>query len=189
MITQHVSERTKRLLQSRFGLWFVGVISFIESSLLVPIITDPFMVVYILANRNRWMKAVIVTVVTSVAGGVAAYGMAFFFSSWVLGFLSPYSLEQFTDIAARFKEETFVLTILGAITPIPYTLVGLAAGFVKGNLLVFIVASVLGRIIRYTIVGYLTYALGVQALEHIKRNLLWASVVTLTLVVVYLLVK
>jgi membrane protein YqaA with SNARE-associated domain len=188
MITQHVSDRVKHLLQSRFGLWGIGLISFVESSLLLPIITDPFMVVYILANRNRWIAAVTVTVITSVAGGVAAYGMAYFFSAWVFGFLSPESLQEFSHIAERFKEETFILTILGAITPIPYTLVGLAAGFVKGSLIVFIVASLLGRIIRYTIVGYLTFKFGHQALEHIKQNLLWVSIITLIIAVVYLLV-
>jgi membrane protein YqaA with SNARE-associated domain len=188
-VVRQVSNPVIKLLQSRAGLWIIGLISFIESALVIPIITDPFMVVYILANRTKAFWAVIVTIATSVAGGVASYFMAYFFSDLVLSYFSPTTLEHFATLAEEAQAETFVITLLGAITPIPYTLVGLAVGFVKGNLLVFVIASLLGRGIRYAVVGYLTYKFGTHAMEHISRHLKWITVVTLVLAVGYLGLK
>lgn len=185
-VVRHVTNPVIKLLQSHVGLWVVGFVSFIESALPVPIITDPFMVAYILVNRHRAFWAVLITLATSVAGGVAAYFMAFFFSDLVMSYLSPATLEYLTVLAERARAETFVLTILGAITPIPYTLAALAVGFVKGNLLVFILASIVGRGLRYVVVGYLTYKFGVHAVEHIKRNFKWLTIITVVLVAIYI---
>ena len=81
----------------------------------------------------------------------------------------------------------FWFTLMGAFTPVPYTLVGMAAGFVKANLAVFIVASVVGRSIRYAIVGYLIYYYGEQALQIAQRRIWLASFVAVALGVAYLL--
>lgn len=188
-VVEQVSHPVIKLLQSKAGLWVVGLISFIEGALLVPIITDPFMVAYILANRTKTFLAVAVTTVTSVAGGVAAYFMGFYFSELVLSYLSPDNLNYFSSLAEQARAETLALTIIGAITPVPYTLVGLAIGFVKGNIWVFIVASIFGRGLRYVVVGYLTYKFGAKAMKHIKRNLTWATVATVILVAVYVVYK
>lgn len=188
-ITKQVTHPIIRLLRSKFGLWIIGLISFIESALLVPIITEPFMVAYILVNRSRALAAVVCTTVTSVAGGVASYYMAFFFSNLVLGYLSPATLEHFSALAEQVRSETFVLTILGAVTPIPYTLVGLATGFVKAELWIFIVASFLGRGFRYALVGYLTYRFGEQAMQYITQHLRLATLGIIVLVGLYIVFK
>lgn len=188
-LAEQVSHPIMKLFKSKAGLWLVGLISFIEGALLVPIITDPFMVAYILVNRNKAFWAVIVTTATSVAGGVAAYFMAFFFSDLVLSYLSPATLETFAVMAEEARVETLMLTLIGAITPIPYTLVGLAIGFVKGSLLVFILASVFGRGLRYVVVGYLTYQFGAQAMIHIKRHLKWITIATILFVIIYIVSK
>lgn len=185
-LATQVTRPTVRLFQSRWGLWLVGLISFIEGALLVPIITDPFMIAYILLNRAKAFRAVVVTTLTSVAGGIAAYFMAFFFSELIIHFLSPNSASQLTQLATEVRSGTFVLTILGAITPVPYTLVCLAVGFVKGNLWVFIGASLLGRGSRYVVVGFLTYTFGTQAMQHIKKQLRSVTLVTIFLIVVYI---
>lgn len=194
IITVEITKTAKvhpvvRLFQARFGVWIVGAISFLESATVLPIITDPFMVVYILANQNRAVLAVVVTTATSVLGGVAAYFMAFFFSDFVLSFLSPATFEYFETLAKEVRLETFMFTILGAITPIPYTLVGLAIGFVKANLLVFIIASILGRGLRYVVVGYLTYTFGIHATKYIRRYLKWITIATFVLAGLYALYK
>jgi len=179
------SSRLQRLVKSKYGLWILGLISFVESALVVPIITDPFLIIYILANRSRVISGVIVTVLSSVVGGTAAYLVAYFFQSVVLFFIGDGHASEFYPLAERFREETFVLTILGAITPIPYTLVAMAAGFVKGNLFMFILASIIGRAIRYGIVGYITYRFGQQAIVHLRKHLIIISITTVVAVAGY----
>ena len=132
LVTKFI-RKIEHLLQTKYSLWGIGLISFFESALVIPIVTDPFMMAYILANRSKTILVIIVTIFSSLAGGIVAYLMAVFFSNLTLSLLSPDLLIQFNQISENFRGQTLILTIIGAITPIPYTLVALAAGFIKGS--------------------------------------------------------
>ncbi len=174
------------ILRSKYGLWALAVISFFESALPVPILTDPFLVAYILADKHSALKGVIVTTVSSVLGGVFAYVMALSFYAFIAEqYLVGHVGEQFYTIVDGFKEGTFALTILGAVTPVPYTLVALAAGFVHGSFMAFIVASMLGRGFRYALVGWLTNKFGQQALIVGRKNLLLVTALCFAAAFVY----
>lgn len=182
------SRQASTILRTRYGIWLVAMISFVESALPVPLITDPFMVAYILVNRTRAILAVVVTTVASVAGGITAYLVAASFYYYAISYLSADSVAQLDQVIKRFQEGTFVATLFGAITPVPYTLVAFGAGFVQGSIWSFLAASLIGRGLRYVVVGYVTYKYGPQALERIKRNLLIFTLLSLFLFAVYLLI-
>lgn len=184
---EEAAGRAGGLLRSRFGIWALAVISFFESALPVPLLTDPFLVAYILADKSAMVRGVIVTTIFSVLGGVFAYVLALSFYEFIVTqYLVGATGEQFYAIVEEFKKETFVMTFLGALTPIPYTLVALAAGFVQGNILLFIVASTIGRGLRYAIVGALTYKFGERALAMARKQILLLSLACFILVAVYI---
>lgn len=174
--------------KTKYGSWLLGGISFLESALPLPLLTDPFLSAYILADKSRVAFGVFITTITSIAGGVAAYLMAAgFYSVLTNTVLTGATLEEFHSIATILQDSVFWFTLAGAFTPVPYTLVGLAAGFVEANILLFILASVIGRGTRYAIVGYLTYHFGEQALQIARQRILLTSIVGFVLVVVYFL--
>lgn len=175
------------IVRSRYGLWGLCLISFIESALVVPLVTDPFLAAYILAHNGRVVRAVILTTVASVLGGVTAYIFAVGFFDLMSGWMSSGHIDQIYEFAHRFEEGTFILTLLGAVTPVPYTLVALAAGFVKGNFVYFLAATILGRGSRYALVGYLTHRFGQRSLQLIKHNIMVISIVVSVCIVLYLL--
>lgn len=181
-----MTQKASGLINSRFGLWFLGLLSFVESALIVPIITDPFMVAYILVHRARTTAAILVTTVTSVFGGFVAYVTATFMIDLVFGFLSPSSLETFNQMIENYRDDTFILAILGALTPIPFTLTALVAGAIKGNLFLFLVGAFLGRIIRYGIVGYLTYRFGQSTLSLARRNVFITTIIGVIFLALYI---
>ncbi|NCO62084.1 DedA family protein, partial [Candidatus Kaiserbacteria bacterium] len=77
-LIDRLTNKLERLLQTKYSLFGIAVISFFESALVVPIITDPFMVAYILANRSKTTLVIIVTIFSSLLGGVVAYFMGMF---------------------------------------------------------------------------------------------------------------
>jgi membrane protein YqaA with SNARE-associated domain len=178
--------RGERVLRSKYGLYGLGLISYVESVLPVPILTDPFLVVYILANRKKTILAVAVSVFTSVIGGITAYYLGYLFSDMFLPLLSGDMLTQFNTLAVQVQNETFILTVLGALTPVPYTGVAVAAGFVHGNLAAFVAASLLARVLRYGLIGYLTYYFGAQCMNILKRNKLSLALITIAGVLLYI---
>lgn len=179
------TKKVHTFLRTKWGLWVLGLISFWESALPVPILTDPFLVIYILANQKKALLATIVTTATSVIGGVAAYLVALAVKDPILSFFSDEFVQQFHDIAIRMQAETFALSILGAVTPVPYTTVALAAGFVEGSLFLFILASLIGRGARYSVVAYVTYKVGAVANTSSRRPLFLLSATTLLILTAY----
>lgn len=177
LAVQSVTRSLRDLLTHRYSLSILGLISFVESALPVPIITDSFMVAYIIAHRSKVVLGVLVTTVTSVAGGVAAYLIARFFSEGILNLLSPETAAEFARLASTYADSVSLLGFLGAITPVPFTLAAVVAGILHGNVFAFIVGAFIGRIIRYGITGYLTYTFGHAALAIAERNI-WPITLT-----------
>jgi membrane protein YqaA with SNARE-associated domain len=166
-----VVEKSGQLLRSKYGLWVLGAISFVDSALAFPGPVDPFLAAYIMANRTRAVLGFIVATAASVLGGVFLYLFASFFTDQLLALLSPESLIAFNDIVKHFDQGTFMLTFLGAFTPIPYGFIVIAAGVLKGNIFMFIAGSLLGRALRYGVVAYLTHTFGNRALDIAKKHL------------------
>jgi membrane protein YqaA with SNARE-associated domain len=186
---QHVLRLTTQvsaLLRLRYGLWILGVISFVESALLLPIITDPFLAAYIMAHRHKAWLAMAVTTATSLFGGFVAYITAAFFIDLIVPSLSPQTVTLFYQIVDRFQDGAFILAFLGAVTPVPFTLVALAAGAIDSSLILFIFGALVGRTLRYGLVTYLTYTYGVAATAIIRRNITSITIVTFIFFVLYL---
>lgn len=184
LFVQPSVSRAEKIMQSRYGTWLLGLVSFIESALPVPIITDPFLIAAILLDRKRSWYFVLYTIVSSVIGGIAAYFMAALFFDWLMQFMSAGVTEQFNALVASNDTNTFLLTLLGAVTPIPYTLVAYAVAVLEGSLLLFIAASVIGRSFRYIVVGYSVYKFGPYAVQYAKRYLGITSILLVLLAAV-----
>lgn len=189
-VEAHVTDAAKQaggFFRSRYGLWSLGGISFLESATLVPLVTDPFLVAYILSDKTKVVRAVVVTTLTSVVGGICAYFMAVLFFEAVSHFFFNDALLAEFDVTSQIVAEGFfVATLIGAFTPLPYTLVGLAAGFIGANIWVFLVASFVGRGARYVIVGWGAYTFGERALEIVRKRIILATVAGAVLVAVYI---
>lgn len=184
-----IVNKTGQLLQSKFGLWVLGAISFVDSAVAFPGPVDPFLAAYIMANRTRAFLGYAVAVLSSVLGGVMLYLFAAFFTEQLLSHFSPESVATFNDMVQNFDKGTFTLTFLGAFTPIPYGFVVIAAGVLKGNIFMFILGSLAGRGIRFGVVAYLTHKFGDQALGIAKKNLKLLSLVAVAAVSLYVLYK
>lgn len=187
--TAALTSKASDLISSRFGLWFLGLLSFVESLLLIPLITDPFLAAYIIVRKEKAVRAVIVTTITSMFGALIAYITAAFFIDLIIDYLSYDTIQVFNQMTSVIKEETFTLAFIGAVTPIPFTLTALAAGAIKGNLLLFLLGAVIGRALRYSVVGYFSYKFGDRAMELAQKNIVILSVLTVIAVAIYVWFK
>lgn len=177
--------KAQQILQSRAGLWLIAVISFIESALPVPIITDPFLIAGVLLNRQKALFIVVITILSSILGGLFAFVSAVLFLEVMIQFMTPGMADQFNALVGNTDTNTFVVTIVGAITPIPYTLVAWVVAALQGSLFVFIIASIVGRSIRYGIVGYSVYRFGPAATRYARRYIGFTSIVVFILAGLY----
>ncbi len=131
-------------------LW-LSVLSFSEASFF-PIPPDVLLIAILLANKaRRWFYYAFITSIFSVLGGVFGYGIGYFFFG-VFGshIISFYGLQkEFISIKSVFNETTFWAIFAAAFTPIPYKIFTITAGLFNVNFIIFLIASVLGRSIRF----------------------------------------
>ena len=173
----HLLNKVEKLTQSKWGLLILSLISLVESALPVPLLTDPFLAASVLFNRSKVFVLVLVTTLSSVIGGILAYYLAFFAFDLLANMMSANVMVEFNNLADENTSGTLALTLVGAVTPVPYTIVAWLIAVLKGNILIFIVGSIIGRGFRYSVVGYCTYKFGPMALDYAKKYIVTSSVI------------
>jgi len=189
-INKEVGERGVRWLNSKYAESIFAFIAFIES-VIAPIIIDPFLIALILAKRERWIRYTIIATVFSVIGGLAGYLIGFLFYDFIGRFvIELYGLQDyFKEITLKINDSAFAFVLLGALTPIPYKLVAIASGLVELNLMTFLVASIIGRVLRMGMVGFATYALGERAMPFLRKHLYTLVSIFAVLLIVYIALR
>jgi membrane protein YqaA with SNARE-associated domain len=177
------------LLRSKYGLWFLGILTFADSALGLPFSMDPFMVAYMVANRAKALWGYVITVLASALGGVVAYLLAALFINQIFNLFTPEMTHGFHHLVKLVDKGAFLFSFLGSFSPIPYTLVAITAGALKVNLFFFIIGSLLGRAIRFGVVAYFVHFFGPRAVEIAKRNVFLISAIVLAAVAVLVFLR
>lgn len=145
--------------------WFLGVLSFSESSFfLVP--PDVMLAPMCLAKpKQAWWFATLTTL-TSVLGGVFGYFIGFFAFTWIEPFLRESSYwASYQTAVDWFGAWGFLAVFVAGFSPIPYKVFTIAAGALSMNLGLFVLASIIGRGLRFFLVAGLM-ALGGEKMEN-----------------------
>ena len=188
--TDHVSRHGAKWLRSPRAGWFLGLISFAES-VFAPILIDPFLVALIMASPEKWKRYTWIAISSSVIGGVVAYALgALFFDTLGVRLIEFYALQEtFQSISNSLNNNGFVFVLIGAFTPIPYKLVALASGLLQINFFTFLVASIIGRILRLGLVGLAAHIVGPHAIEVARQHLYSIAAISGVVLVVYIVVQ
>ncbi|MCD8494782.1 MAG: VTT domain-containing protein [Candidatus Pacebacteria bacterium] len=170
---------------------FLGIFSFFES-LVLPVPTDVFLAPMIVVRPRAWVRLALITTITSVIGGLAAYGIGLWFYETIgVVIIGEYGIEEnFITLKALLDRNSFTAIIIAAITIIPYSAVALIAGLLSMNVWVFIIASIIGRGLRYFVEGYVVSRVGRPAVMLMYRFWNWFVVgggIVFALFVAYML--
>ena len=180
------------LAQHRHAVFWLAVISFVESSFF-PIPPDVMLIPMILAARQRaWYLASVATI-ASVLGGIFGYGIGYFLyeslGRWVIAL---YHLEQeFTVARQAFIDNAIgIMMVKGLIPVIPYKLITITAGVAQMDMTTFTVTSMLVRASRFFLVAALLWQFGQPMKNFIERRLgLVTTIFAIGLVGGFVLVK
>lgn len=145
------------------GLFFV---SFIES-FISPILPDLLLIPMALSAPEKAIYYSVIATVASVLGGIIGY---FIGNRLGLPVLQKYAPAKHIETIHNWLEKYGGWAIFfAAMAPIPYKFVSISAGVFRVNMVVFLLASVIGRGKRFLLEGILIFYYGPQAIELIKR--------------------
>ncbi len=169
---------TLRLGATRHAVWVLAAVAFVESSVF-PVPPDILLIPMVLAVRERaWMLAAICTAM-SVLGGFLGYAIgALLFDAIGQPIIDLYRLnEAFDGFTEQFKEQGFLIVASFGLTLLPYKLITIASGFTHLDPVVFGIASVVSRGLRFFIVAALLWYFGPPIRTFVERYLAWVVLV------------
>ncbi|CAK0770317.1 conserved membrane hypothetical protein [Azospirillaceae bacterium] len=163
---------TMRLAAGRHALPALAAVSFIESSFF-PIPPDVLLIPIILANRRKAFWIAFLCTVASVIGGYFGYAIGYFLFQTIGRqiFEFYHIMDKYTTLAKGFEEWGVWIIIVKGMTPIPYKLLTIASGAFHFNILLFSVASLISRSLRFFLVATLLWKFGEPIREFIERRL------------------
>jgi len=166
--------------------YWLALISFSEASFFI-LPPDVMLVAILMYGANRWLYYASFTTFFSVIGGVFGYliGLMFFdvFGEFII---KTYNLQpQFETVSSLYNNHAFWSVFVSAFTPIPYKIFTITAGLFKISFIQFVVASILGRGMRFFLVGYVMKMFGKKFLDVFTK---YFNIITLTIVAIVILI-
>ena len=165
-------DRVMELAGHPQALWWLALVSFIESSVF-PIPPDVMMIPMIIARPSRAWLIALVALVSSVLGGLLGYAIGAFFYE-ALGQPILEALGKGDAMAAfntRFNDFGFWAVLIAGITPFPYKVITIMSGWTAMPLGTFVATSILARALRFFIVAGLLRVFGASIRDFIERRL------------------
>lgn len=166
------------------AIYWLFAIAFIESSFF-PIPPDVMLIPMILAAPKKAWSIAGVATVGSVIGAYLGYAIGFYFFQLIAEpLLNFYGyLEKFNSFKDLYNQYGAWIVFGAGITPFPYKIITIASGVVHMNLIVFTIASIIARGMRFFLVAWLLKKYGETMREFIEKNLGWLSVLFLLLLI------
>lgn len=163
---------TISLAESRYALWALALVAFVESSVF-PIPPDVLMIPMIIAAPRRAFLIATVALVASVAGGVLGYYIGWgLFETVGRPVLEFYGKDAyFEEFTAKYNDYGAWAVLIAGVTPFPYKVITILSGVTQLNFAVFMVASIVARGLRFFIVAALLWKFGAPIRDFIERRL------------------
>ena len=183
-------ESTLRWARHRHAAWYLGGLSFAESSFF-PIPPDVMLAPMALANRDCAWRYALITTITSVLGGVFGYLIGMFAFELIEPWLHEFGYwDRFQLAVEWFEKWGFWVVFLAGFSPIPYKVFTVSAGTVGMTFLPFLLASLIGRGARFFLVAGLI-RWGGERMDQLLRSYVdrigWVLVVLV--IVLYLVLN
>lgn len=162
----------------------LAALSFAESSFF-PIPPDVLLMPLALGNRRKAFWFATVCTLASVLGGVVGYLIGYLFweatgQIW-FDYIPGFTPEKFATVEGLYNAWGVWIIFAAAFTPIPYKVFTIAGGVFHQHLPLFILASFVGRGLRFFLVAGLMWKYGEKIVPFIDKyfNLLSLAFVIL----------
>lgn len=165
-----LSEYLLSRADTRTYIWLVFIMTVCESVFLF-IPPEVFMTPPIIANKKRAVPVVLAATFGSIVGGIIAYciGLWLFDSVGIWLIENFASMEKFELAKSLFIKHGIFIIFLTAVTPIPYKLMAITAGFMGFPAFLFLGLSAVFRTGRFAIMGYLLWRFQERANAIVKK--------------------
>lgn len=181
-------EWTLKWAEHKFAPRILAALSFAES-VFFPIPPDVLLAPMVMAQREKAWRFATITTIASVLGGIVGYGLGYLmFEPWIQPLITEFGYQaRFDKAMLWFSEWGVWVVFIAGFSPIPYKLFTVSAGFLSMAFLPFLLASAVGRGMRFFMVAGIIRWGGAAMEKKLKQ---WVDVlgwlVVIAIVVAYI---
>lgn len=145
-------------------------ISFAES-IFFPIAVDVLLAPMCAARPKKMVRFAFLTLIFSVVGGVCGLLLGYLAIDALLPLIEEWGWgDQYAQVQSWYARWGSWALVIAAFTPLPYKVFAISAGGLHMGVGAFVAASLVGRGMRFFLVGALAAWLGPRALEMIRYS-------------------
>jgi membrane protein YqaA with SNARE-associated domain len=170
--------------ETPYGSPVLFVLAFVESSFF-PVPPDVLQIALSVSKPRRAFWYATISLIGSVLGAILGYyiGLKLWETTQAFFFAYVFSPETFGRVENLYHTYDFWAVFIAAFTPIPYKIFTIAAGVCHISLFMLIMASIVGRGLRFYFVALLLFFFGPSIKVHIEKYFNYC-VVALTILII-----
>ncbi|MBO5971652.1 MAG: DedA family protein [Alistipes sp.] len=177
--------------ESRWGWLALFTIALFEASFF-PLPPDILLIALCLGATKRSFRFATICLIGSVLGAALGYMIGYFLWTTPSGEATAlanlfyeyiFSVDSFNNVGALYDRFNFWIVFTAGFTPLPFKLFTIAGGMFHINFLMFIIASIVSRGMRFFLIAWLIWKFGAPIKSFIDKyfNLL-ATLFTIMLI-------
>lgn len=169
---------------TKYGLAALFILAFVESSFF-PVPPDILLIALSLSIPSRAFWYALICSIGSVLGGMFGYYIGYaFYNTIGLWIINTFHYQQYFEIVkSMYEANAFLAIFAAAFTPIPYKVFTIAAGFFNINFWTLIIASIIGRSMRFFLVATLIFFFGKKIKTFIEKYFNLLTIIFLILLI------
>lgn len=153
---------------SRWGALALFLFAFAESSFF-PIPPDVLLIALCLGAVARSFRFAAICTAGSILGAMLGYAIGFFAWQTTAGeytalahffFNHVFSVEAFEKVGALYDQYNFWIVFTAGFTPLPYKIFTITGGLFHINFVMFLIASIISRGLRFFLIAGLIWKFG-----------------------------
>ena len=162
---------------SKWGALALFVLAFAESSFF-PIPPDVLLIALCLGAVKRSFRFALICLVGSILGAAGGYAIGYYLWQNTAGeytalanwfFAHVFTEESFLQVKGLYDEYDFWIVFTAGFTPLPYKLFTISGGLFKIDLVMFLVASIVSRGLRFFLIAGLIWKFGAPIKTFIDK--------------------
>ena len=155
----------------KWGIWGVAAVAVLDSSS-IPVPMDAILAVFIWNDKPHFWLYCLVAAAGSALGGLLPYGLGR--AGGELFLLKRVNRAKFDVMRARFERQEFLAVMIPSMLPppAPWKVFVFAAGVFEMRVPQFLVAVLMGRMLRWLLLSVLVIKLGPSAVDLVAKHAL-----------------
>ena len=161
------------LINLPFYYWIIAICFLsLMDSIISPIPPDPLIILSVTYFPEYIILIIILVTLSSYIGGLISYFFAIKIHQNYKSFINYFiSEEKFKKTNKIFNEKGSIFILISSITFIPYKVIAWLSGLMRYKVSTFSIYTLIGRSIRYGVVGILSYIFGDNIQYILERSL------------------